>query len=151
MLNFYFHEHFSIKELRYVYSVLKDCGLHYSEYPRHELGFFNFSFDDNYWSWRELENLGFYVTLYLNTYPFDPDYESSKYLGSIAKPSVTKVLRKKEDLKCIISAGHLFGFHTHSHVNISNTNEIELVDEIAKNRYFFELLGVQKIVNQLAV
>lgn len=151
MLNFYFHEHFTIKELRYVYNVLKDCGLQYSENPRHEQGYFNFSFDDNYWSWRDLENLGFNVTLYLNTLPFDQDYEPFKYLTSIAKPLGTRIMRKKEDLKCLVDAGHFFGFHTHSHIKISETNEKELIKEILKNRYFFEQLEIKNIVNQFAV
>jgi hypothetical protein len=151
MLNFYFHESFSLKELRHIYLVLSDCGLKYSKVPRHDYGYFNFSFDDNYTSWLELGKLEFGVTMYLNTIPFEDEAKTEFYLKRINKPSTTRIMSDKEGIQYLIDSGHLFGFHTHGHINISQTEKFQISKEISLNRLYFDRIGITEPLNQLAI
>jgi hypothetical protein len=151
MLNFYFHEDFDISTMRCLYYYLTDSGFQYSEIPSSNHLSFNFSFDDNYLSWLKLCDLGFNVTFYLNTYPFYRSCDLKKYLSRINKPLSTKIMTTASDIQLLLSSGHRFGFHTHTHIKVSNESNTTLINEINNNRIFFHDLGILNPVNQFAV
>jgi hypothetical protein len=128
-----------------------DSGLEYSPTPASNFGYFNFSFDDNYQSWKYLAKLNFSVTMYLNTLPFEVGSDIRAYLERIDKPQGTLLMDKQEDIKFLLDSGHLFGFHTHSHINIAKTDITTLTEDISRNREYFVDLGIETPVNQLAI
>lgn len=133
-INFYFHENDNSKSLMEAFWILSDFGYEYSPTPTSQSGKFNFSFDDNYKNWKNLIELPFEVSLFLNTVHYDLNFNRENYLRSINYNKKKEYHHLEiEELKELSNKGCYFGLHTHSHINCRKNKLNDIIIELEKN------------------
>lgn len=143
-INFYFHENNNFRSLMEAYWILSDLGYEYSPTPTSQSGRFNFSFDDNYKNWKDLVELPFEVSLFLNTVHYDLNYSRENYLKSINYDSKREYYHlTTEELKELSDKGCYFGLHTHSHINCRKNKLNDIIFELEKNFDFIYNLDLK--------